>query len=66
MKQSGYGRANGFEATLGLHRRRWSGSLALDAARYVTGVALPADAGMTAQPPGISPSIGQRIRELSQ
>ncbi|MGK5112479.1 mycofactocin-coupled SDR family oxidoreductase [Geodermatophilus sp. CPCC 205506] len=40
--------------------------LASDAAKYVTGVALPVDAGMTAQPPGITPFIGQRLWELSQ
>ena len=40
--------------------------LASDDAKYVTGVALPVDAGMTAQPPGITPFIGERLWELSQ
>jgi (+)-trans-carveol dehydrogenase len=40
--------------------------LASDEAKYVTGVALPVDAGMTAQPPGVTPFVGQRIWELSQ
>jgi (+)-trans-carveol dehydrogenase len=40
--------------------------LASDEAKYVTGVALPVDAGMTAQPPGITPYVGQRLAELSQ
>jgi (+)-trans-carveol dehydrogenase len=38
--------------------------LASDDAKYVTGVALPVDAGMTAQPPGITPFIGTRLWEL--
>jgi SDR family mycofactocin-dependent oxidoreductase len=40
--------------------------LASEDGKYVTGVALPVDAGMTAQPPGISPFVGQRLWELSQ
>ncbi|MDT3444945.1 MULTISPECIES: mycofactocin-coupled SDR family oxidoreductase [unclassified Pseudofrankia] len=40
--------------------------LASDDAKYVTGVALPVDAGMTSQPPGITPFVGQRLAELSQ
>jgi (+)-trans-carveol dehydrogenase len=40
--------------------------LASDDAKYVTGVALPVDAGMTSQPPGITPFIGTRLWELSQ
>ncbi|MDT3444932.1 MULTISPECIES: mycofactocin-coupled SDR family oxidoreductase [unclassified Pseudofrankia] len=38
--------------------------LASDEARYITGVALPVDAGMTTQPPGITPYVGQRLAEL--
>ncbi|NKQ55567.1 mycofactocin-coupled SDR family oxidoreductase [Amycolatopsis sp. K13G38] len=40
--------------------------LASDDAKYVTGVALPVDAGMTIQPPGITPLIGGRMAELRQ
>jgi (+)-trans-carveol dehydrogenase len=40
--------------------------LASDDGRFVTGVALPVDAGMTSQPPGITPFIGTRLWELSQ
>jgi (+)-trans-carveol dehydrogenase len=40
--------------------------LASDDGKYVTGVALPVDAGMTIQPPGITPFVGQRLAELSQ
>lgn len=40
--------------------------LASDDGRYVTGVALPVDAGMTSQPPGITPFVGTRLWELSQ
>ncbi|MCR5978010.1 mycofactocin-coupled SDR family oxidoreductase [Gordonia jinghuaiqii] len=39
--------------------------LASDDGKYVTGVALPVDAGTTTQPPGITAFIGQRIAELS-
>jgi (+)-trans-carveol dehydrogenase len=39
--------------------------LASDEAKYVTGIALPVDAGQTTQPPGITPLIGQRLAELS-
>jgi (+)-trans-carveol dehydrogenase len=38
--------------------------LASEEARYITGIALPVDAGMTTMPPGISPHIGQRLAEL--
>jgi (+)-trans-carveol dehydrogenase len=38
--------------------------LASDEAKYITGIALPVDAGMTTMPPGISPFIGQRLAEL--
>lgn len=40
--------------------------LASDDGKYVTGVALPVDAGMTSQPPGITPFVGTRLWELSQ
>jgi (+)-trans-carveol dehydrogenase len=33
-------------------------------AKYITGIALPVDAGMTSQPPGITPYVGQRLAEL--
>lgn len=35
--------------------------LASDDAKYVTGIALPVDAGMATQPPGITPFLGQRL-----
>jgi (+)-trans-carveol dehydrogenase len=38
--------------------------LASDDARWVTGVALPVDCGMSNQPPGMGPVAGQRIAEL--
>ncbi|RZL84706.1 MAG: NAD(P)-dependent oxidoreductase [Rhodococcus sp. (in: high G+C Gram-positive bacteria)] len=38
--------------------------LASDEAKYITGIALPVDAGMTTQPPGITPHMGARIGEL--
>lgn len=37
--------------------------LASDDGKYVTGVALPVDAGMVTQPPGITPLIGQKLAE---
>jgi (+)-trans-carveol dehydrogenase len=37
--------------------------LASDEAKYVTGIALPVDAGMSIQPPGITPFIGQALAE---
>ena len=40
--------------------------LASDDAKFVTGMALPVDAGMTVQPPGITPHLGQRLAELQQ
>jgi (+)-trans-carveol dehydrogenase len=40
--------------------------LASDEAKFITGVALPVDAGMTSQPPGVTPFIGKRLWELSQ
>jgi (+)-trans-carveol dehydrogenase len=39
--------------------------LASDEARYVTGITLPVDAGMTIQPPGVPPIASKRIAELS-
>lgn len=39
--------------------------LASDEAKYVTGISLPIDAGMTTQPPGVPPIAAQRIAELS-
>ena len=38
--------------------------LASDEAKYVTGIDLPVDAGMSVQPPGITPFVGQRLAEL--
>jgi (+)-trans-carveol dehydrogenase len=38
--------------------------LASDEAKYITGAALPVDAGSSIQPPGISPLVGQRLAEL--
>lgn len=38
--------------------------LASDDAKYITGIAMPIDAGMTIQPPGITPHIGQMLGEL--
>jgi (+)-trans-carveol dehydrogenase len=38
--------------------------LASDEARYVTGIALPIDAGTLAQPPGVPPVAAARIGEL--
>ncbi|MCR5978013.1 mycofactocin-coupled SDR family oxidoreductase [Gordonia jinghuaiqii] len=40
--------------------------LASDEAKYVTGIAMPVDAGMTIQPPGITPFLGRRMAELKQ
>ncbi|HZZ49139.1 MAG TPA: mycofactocin-coupled SDR family oxidoreductase [Pseudonocardia sp.] len=37
--------------------------LASDEAKYVTGIALPVDAGMTNQPPGITPFVGRALAE---
>jgi (+)-trans-carveol dehydrogenase len=39
--------------------------LSSDEAKYVTGIALPVDAGMTTQPPGISPFVGRALAEKS-
>jgi len=39
--------------------------LSSDSGKYITGIALPVDAGMTTQAPGISPVIGQRLAELA-
>jgi (+)-trans-carveol dehydrogenase len=39
--------------------------LASDDAAYVTGVALPVDAGMTTQPPGVTKFIGQMLWEAA-
>jgi len=38
--------------------------LASDEARYITGIALPVDAGLTSQPPGITPYIGRALAAL--
>lgn len=38
--------------------------LVSDEARYVTGVALPVDAGLCAQPPGIPPAAGELLASL--
>jgi (+)-trans-carveol dehydrogenase len=40
--------------------------LAADTGKYITGIALPVDAGMTTAPPGISPLLGKRFAELAQ
>ncbi|QSE86085.1 mycofactocin-coupled SDR family oxidoreductase [Rhodococcus koreensis] len=40
--------------------------LASEEAKYVTGIALPVDAGMTIQPPGITPFVGRMMAELKQ
>lgn len=40
--------------------------LASDDAKYITGIALPIDAGMTTQPPGITPYIGKLLYEAAQ
>lgn len=40
--------------------------LAADSGKYITGIALPVDAGMTVQPPGITPPVGKRLAELAQ
>jgi SDR family mycofactocin-dependent oxidoreductase len=40
--------------------------LAADTGKYITGISLPVDAGMSSQPPGITHLIGQRIWELNQ
>ncbi|SDZ13365.1 (+)-trans-carveol dehydrogenase [Geodermatophilus africanus] len=39
--------------------------LASDEAKYVTGIALPIDAGMSNQPPGITPYIGQHLADAA-
>jgi (+)-trans-carveol dehydrogenase len=39
--------------------------LASDEAEYVTGIALPVDAGMSIQPPGVPPIASQRLAQLS-
>ena len=39
--------------------------LASDEAKYVTGIALPVDAGMSIQPPGVPPIASQRLAEQS-
>jgi SDR family mycofactocin-dependent oxidoreductase len=39
--------------------------LASEESRYMTGVALPVDAGLLNQPPGVPPMASQRIAELS-
>ncbi|MDT3444686.1 MULTISPECIES: mycofactocin-coupled SDR family oxidoreductase [unclassified Pseudofrankia] len=40
--------------------------LASEEAKYVTGIALPVDAGTSIQPPGITPFVGTRLWELQQ
>jgi (+)-trans-carveol dehydrogenase len=40
--------------------------LAADTGRYITGISLPVDAGMSTQPPGITHLLGQRLAELAQ
>jgi (+)-trans-carveol dehydrogenase len=40
--------------------------LAADTGKYITGITLPVDAGMTSQPPGITHFLGQRLAELAQ
>jgi (+)-trans-carveol dehydrogenase len=40
--------------------------LASDEARYITGFAMPVDAGMSNQTPGIPPIAGKRLAELAQ
>lgn len=39
--------------------------LASDDAKYITGITLPIDAGMTTQPPGIGPYIGKLLWEAA-
>jgi len=39
--------------------------LASDEAKYVTGIALPIDVGMSNQPPGINPYIGQHLADAA-
>jgi len=40
--------------------------LASETGRYITGITLPVDAGMSTQPPGITHFVGQRLAELAQ
>ncbi|MBY8858653.1 mycofactocin-coupled SDR family oxidoreductase [Nocardia sp. CA2R105] len=40
--------------------------LAADTGKYITGISLPVDAGMTSQPPGITHFLGKRLAELAQ
>ena len=40
--------------------------LAAETGKYITGAVIPVDAGMTAQPPGITHFTGRRIAELAQ
>jgi (+)-trans-carveol dehydrogenase len=39
--------------------------LASDDAKYITGITLPIDAGMTTQPPGITPFVGKLLWEAA-
>jgi SDR family mycofactocin-dependent oxidoreductase len=39
--------------------------LAADTGKYITGAVIPVDAGMTAQPPGITHFTGKRLAELA-
>jgi (+)-trans-carveol dehydrogenase len=39
--------------------------LASDDAKYITGITMPIDAGMTTQPPGISPYVGKLLWEAA-
>ena len=40
--------------------------LAAESGKYITGIALPVDAGFTTQMPGINPLLGKRLAELVQ
>ena len=40
--------------------------LAAETGKYITGIALPIDAGFTVQQPGLTPVLGQQIAELTQ
>jgi (+)-trans-carveol dehydrogenase len=40
--------------------------LAAETGKYITGIALPLDAGFTIQQPGMNPTLGKQFAELSQ
>jgi SDR family mycofactocin-dependent oxidoreductase len=40
--------------------------LAAETGKYITGISLPVDAGMSSQPPGITHLIGERLWQLSR